>query len=296
MKPFHKPVLCAELLEYLKPANPDALIIDATLGEGGHSEFFLRSWSECRIIGLDADPVMIGRATERLKSWGGRYETHTGWADLFVENWPFAPPDVFLMDLGISKFHFEQSARGFSFRDTDDLDMRLDPNGGENAKDLINHMREEDLANLIFEYGQERYSRRIARAIVRAREGVTIKTADHLARIIFQAVPAAARKTRLHPATRSFQALRIAVNQELIRLERVLKYVPDILSAGGCMAIISFHSLEDRMVKQAFRALDAERFIVMTRKPVRPGVEEMRINPSSRSSRLRVIRHRSSNL
>jgi 16S rRNA (cytosine1402-N4)-methyltransferase len=281
-----------EVAALLVPSRPDALIIDGTLGEGGHSLRFLMSYPESRVVGIDADPVMGTRAADRLGSWGKRFELITGWTDEVLSSWGGAGPDIVLMDLGISTFHYDGSGRGFSFRTDEPLDMRLDTRGDVDAAGLVNSLNEEDLANLIFNYGEERFSRRIARSIVEERKKSPIKDTLRLANTVVKAVPGKARHGRIHAATRTFQALRIAVNGELDRLEKLLAAVPDVLAVGGRLGIISFHSLEDRLVKRSFREKD-ERFggdyRVLTRKPLTPSDEECRSNPPSRSAKFRVL-------
>ena len=281
-----------EVMKYLVPPRPDALIVDGTLGEGGHALRFLESYPECRVIGIDADTVMGQRAVERLSIWRDRFELITGWTDEVLTEWDGAFPDLILMDLGISTFHYDGSGRGFSFKSGEPLDMRLEQDGDSDASELVNTLREEDLANLIYTYGEERFSRRIARRIVEERKKSPINDSSRLAEIVTNAVPAKARHGRIHAATRTFQALRIAVNGELDRLSRLLDTAPGLLAPGGRLGIISFHSLEDRLVKRAFRALDLRfggTYNVLTRKPLVPTEEECRSNPPSRSAKFRVI-------
>ncbi len=281
-----------EVMKYLVPSRPDALIVDGTLGEGGHALRFLESYPECRVIGIDADTVMCQRAAERLSLWRDRFELITGWTDEVLTEWDGAFPDLILMDLGISTFHYDGSGRGFSFKSGEPLDMRLEQDGDSDASELVNTLREEDLANLIYTYGEERFSRRIARRIVEERKKSPINDSSRLAEIVVNAVPAKSRHGRIHAATRTFQALRIAVNGELDRLSRLLDTAPGLLAPGGRLGIISFHSLEDRLVKKAFRALDLRfggTYNVLTRKPLVPTEEECRSNPPSRSAKFRVI-------
>ncbi len=282
-----------EVLEYLAPAGRDAFIVDGTLGEGGHSERFLAAYPEAHVVGIDADPVMASRAAERLSKWSDRFEARVGWSDEVLSRWNEREPDVILMDLGISTYHYEGSGRGFSFSGNEPLDMRLSGSSGQSAADIVNSMREDDLADLIYTFGEERYSRRIARRIIEKRREGRIEQASDLALIVVSAVPPQARHGRIHPATRTFQALRIAVNGELDRLGRLLESAPRLLAKDGRLGIISFHSLEDRMVKRAFRALDVRyggTFEVLTRKPLVPGEREIRENPPSRSAKFRAVR------
>lgn len=284
-------------------------MVDSTLGEGGHSEAFLSQFPTLHIIGIDADSAIQARAKERLAQFGGRMHFYNGWfADFYAAYPPEMPkPNLILFDLGISVFHYERSGRGFSFRHDEPLDMRLNPDSGrESAADIANGMREEELADLIYRYGEEKFSRRIARAIASARQGGRIESSKALADIIFDAVPAGCRYGRIHPATRTFQALRIAVNGELRRLPDALHGAFQILAPGGKMGVITFHSLEDRLVKQYFRNVGRQcvcppeaavcqcggmrRADILTRKPVCPTAEEVRENPPSRSAKLRVVR------
>jgi len=308
----HTPVLLKECLQYLSPEGEkyadNAFMIDSTLGEGGHSNAFLSKFPNLRIMGLDADSSIQARAKERLACFGDRMKFFNGWFNDFYENYPsdLPMPHLILFDLGISVYHYEKSGRGFSFMHDEQLDMRLNSNAEKTAADLVNTMNEKELADMIYLYSEEKYSRRIASAIVSARSGNKICSSKELADIIYNAVPAKYRHEKIHPATRTFQALRIAVNSELHRLPEALKAAFDVLETGGKMGVITFHSLEDRIVKNYFRNLVkvcvcppeypecvcggkpcAE---LLTRKPVSPSQEEIDANSPSRSSKLRVIR------
>jgi 16S rRNA (cytosine1402-N4)-methyltransferase len=193
-----------------------------------------------------------------------------------------------LFDLGVSSPQLDEPTRGFSFQSEGPLDMRMDPSSGVTAADIVNGTQEADLANMIYQFGEERYSRRIARAIVRARANRPIQTTRELVSVIESSVPGPYRRGRIHCATRTFQALRIAVNRELEHLEPALRDAVDVLAPGGRLCVISFHSLEDRIVKQTFRALSGKQLIVLTKKPRLPTEEEMQRNPRSRSAKLRV--------
>ncbi len=292
MIPTHVSVMSDEVMKYLVPLRPDALIIDGTLGEGGHSLRFLETYSDCRVIGIDADTTMGQRASERLSKWKDRFELISGWTDETLAEWANRSPDLILMDLGISTYHYESSGRGFSFKTDEPLDMRLELDGDGDASELVNSLQEEALADLIYNFGEERFSRRIARRIVEERKKSPIVKSSRLAEIVAQAIPSKSRHGRIHAATRTFQALRIAVNGELDRLSRLLDIAPGLLASGGRLGIISFHSLEDRLVKRAFRQLDVRfggTYNVLTRKPLVPTDSERRSNPPSRSAKFRVI-------
>ena len=312
MEIIHTSVLLNETLEWLSPENEsfsdNAFMVDSTLGEGGHSFAFLNRYKNLRIIGLDADQKIQARAKERLSCFGDRMNFHLGWFNDFYANYPdnLPKPNLILFDLGISVFHYERSGRGFSFRYDEELDMRLNDSEGKSASDIVNTMREDELANLIFNYSEERYSRRIARAIVENRQLAPITNSKTLAQIIYDCVPAPYRHGGIHPATKTFQALRIAVNAELNRLPEALNSAFDVLQVGGKMGVITFHSLEDRIVKNTFRnwakvcSCPPEQPIctcggspkveLLTRKPIGPTEEEVKENSPSRSAKLRVIR------
>ena len=312
MKIVHTPVLLNECLELLSPIGEPyekkALMIDSTLGEGGHTYNFLTKYPSLSVIGLDADCVIQARAKERLAEFGDRVHFYNGWFQDFYKNYPeeYDRPDIILFDLGISVFHYEMSQRGFSFRHDEKLDMRLNANSEESAADLVNDLPEEKLANLIYLYGEEKFSRRIAKAIVEARAGGRIESSKALADIIWNCVPGNYRHGNIHPATRTFQALRIAVNGELKRLPHALQDAFRDLKPGGKMGVITFHSLEDRIVKNYFRNLGKQCVCppevavcrcggkqcaeIITRKPVIPTEEEIKMNSPSRSAKLRVIR------
>ncbi|MFW5738279.1 MAG: 16S rRNA (cytosine(1402)-N(4))-methyltransferase RsmH [Spirochaetota bacterium] len=289
MEPIHRSVLVDEVLDYLEPTTTDAVLVDATLGEGGHSASFLQRFPSLRVIGVDVDAAMMARAAERLSAFEERVELVNAWFDDYFERTSISPDRV-LLDLGVSMFHFSLAGRGFSFRADEPLDMRLDADADRSAADLVNELDEEDLANLIYRYGEERLSRRIAARIVDERANATISTTKDLADIVWHSVPPSYRHGRIHPATRTFQALRIAVNSELDRLERVIPLALGRLAVGGRLGIISFHSLEDRIVKHRFREIAAEGpYRVLTKKPVVPSEREIHLNPAARSAKLRVI-------
>ena len=277
---------CAELP--LPPDGAPPLLLDVTLGGGGHSALLLEAHPGLRLIGLDRDPTARAAAAERLGPFGDRV---TIVATSFGDYSPSQPLVAVLADLGVSSPQLDVAARGFSFRADGPIDMRMNPEAGETAAQLIDRLQEQELADLIYAYGEERLSRRIARRLVAERpwSGSGRSSAD-LAYAIGGCFPPQARRGRLHPATRTFQALRIAVNDELGQLERLLQRAPDWLLPGGILAIISFHSLEDRRVKQAFLA--DERLERITRKPLVAEAAEAEANPRSRSAKLRLARRR----
>lgn len=312
MEIVHTPVLLNECLELLSPVGEpyenNAVMVDSTLGEGGHTFNFLTKYKNLSVIGIDADCKIQARAKERLAPFGDRMHFYNGWFNEFYESYPeeFSKPDIILFDLGISVFHYERSMRGFSFRYDEKLDMRLNESAGPSAEDLVNELPEEKLADLIYLYGEEKLSRRIAKAIVDARAGGRIESSKALAEIIWNAVPANYRYGAIHPATRTFQALRIAVNSELKRLPGALHSAFNDLKINGKMGVITFHSLEDRIVKNYFRNLGKQCVCppevavcrcggepcaeIITRKPVCPTEEEIKNNSPSRSAKLRVVR------
>lgn len=283
-----------EVLQCLSPQSGQT-IVDGTLGGGGHTRLLAEAVGPTgRVIACDQDAVAIERAELAL---AGLPITllHGNFCDLPELLTPLDLPPIngVLLDLGLSSDQLADAERGFSFQLGGPLDLRFDTSRGEPAWRLLNRLSSEHLADLIFAYGEERFSRRIARAIVDARQHQTIKTADELAMIVRKAIPKPRHQgsqgndyKRIDPATRTFQALRIAVNDELKSLEIALKRLPSIMQAGGKLAVLSFHSLEDRRVKEAFRQ-DA-RYAIITRKPIRPSDDEVARNPRSRSARLRV--------
>lgn len=312
MEIVHTPVLLNECLSYLSPVGEpfesSAYMIDSTLGEGGHSFNFLSKYPTLKIKGLDADSVIQARARERLSPFGERMSFYNGWFNDFYRNFPSDAerPNLILFDLGISVFHYERSGRGFSFRHDEVLDMRLNSETSESAADVVNTMEEQKLANMIYLYSDEKYSRRIASEICRIRQSSRIESTKQLADIIFNAVPAKYRHGNIHPATRTFQALRIQVNSELSRLPEAIHDAFNVLAPMGKLGVITFHSLEDRIVKNYFRNLGKQCVCppevpvcncggtpcaeVLTRKPVEPTEEEVRTNSPSRSAKLRVVR------
>jgi 16S rRNA (cytosine1402-N4)-methyltransferase len=294
-RPGHTPVLREQVVELLSPRGRK-LIVDCTIGLGGHAEALIEQADEDAVlIGLDVDESNLRRAKDRLASFPGRVRLfRANFSELatVLAEVGSATADVILADLGLASSQLDDAQRGFSFAVEGPLDMRMDDRLQQTAGDLVNTLAETDLADLIYSYGEERYSRRIARAIVAARKVEAVRTTTQLAEIAAKAYPAAARRTRrgVHPATRTFQALRIAVNDELANLDALLGSLPALLSVGGRAAMISFHSLEDRRVKTAFAALVEQGSAkLLTRKPITPSDEQKKLNPRSRSAKLRGI-------
>lgn len=300
----HASVLLAETVELLAP-KPGEVFVDATLGLGGHTKALLETEATLRVIGIDQDAAALELAKERLREFGDRVEFRQG---NFADIRKFATSaDGILADLGVSSLQFDSETRGFSFRFDAPLDMRMDAEGDdETAGELLERLTQDEIANIIYEYGEERFSRRIARRIVERRDaGNPVRTTKELAEIVERSVPRKP-KDKIHPATKTFQALRIAVNRELEVLEGFLKDSIDLLKPNGRLAIISFHSLEDRMVKQAFLKASGrcqcppripqcicgakKQVEILTKKPITAGDDELDVNPRSRSAKLRAVR------
>ncbi len=283
----HLPVLLAESLELLA-VKPGGLYVDGTLGLGGHAaEVLRRSAPDGRLLGVDKDGETLERAMARLAPFGPRVRFARADFREIPELLGGARADGILLDLGVSSVQLDTADRGFSFQADGPLDMRMDRTRGETAAEVVNRTRERDLADLIFRFGEERGSRRIARAITRARERGPIRTTAELAEVVRRAAPRG--RPGLHPATRTFQALRIRVNRELEGLSPALGALAECLAPGGRLVVIAFHSLEDREVKHTFRDLATRGFRLLTKKPIRPGAEELRLNPRARSARLRAV-------
>jgi 16S rRNA (cytosine1402-N4)-methyltransferase len=284
----HTSVLLDETLELLA-VRPGGLWVDGTVGLGGHAAALLRATSpDGRLVGLDRDTETLERARAVIRPFGDRARLEAGDFREIPERLGDDRADGVLLDLGISSAQLDDPERGFSFQGDGPLDMRMDRTRGETAADVVNTLREKELADLIYLHGEERASRRIARAIVRARERSAIRTTGELADIVRRAAPRGARRG-FHPATRTFQALRIHVNRELEGLGESLERIAGVLAPGGRLAVIAFHSLEDRAVKTTFRDLSREGYRRLTKKPVRPSESETRTNPRARSARLRVL-------
>jgi 16S rRNA (cytosine1402-N4)-methyltransferase len=294
----HVPVLLTEVLDGLAPGG-GGRYLDGTLGGGGHAAAVLEaSAPDGCLLGIDADPAALAAAGARLSSFGERVTlAHGNFRDLgrLAREHGFEQVDGILLDLGVSSYQLDTPERGFSFAADAPLDMRLDPTSGATAADLVNGTPEADLADLIFRYGEERGSRRIARFIAEARRKQPIATTIELAELVARAL--GGRHGKIHPATRTFQALRIAVNRELESLETALPQAVELLAPGGRMAIIAFHSLEDRIVKLFFRAESGyggseqpARLQIITKKPIEASEQEARTNPRSRSAKLRIAK------
>jgi 16S rRNA (cytosine1402-N4)-methyltransferase len=300
----HEPVLLNEVLEYLRPSRPDGTLVDATVGLGGHAEALLERYAEVRLVAIDRDPEALERSKERLSRFGDRVMfvrgRHESLIDILKQSGVVAASGL-LADLGVSSMQLDDAARGFSFRFEGPLDMRMGAEG-RSAADIVNTMDEQELATIIRDYGEEPMSRRIARAIVAARAEAPIETTTRLAEVI-----RSVKKARFHeidPSTLTFQALRIATNEELVGLDRFADDAVSVLEPGARAGIISFHSLEDRIVKRAFRRLQGECTCppgmpvcgcgavpvvkILTGRPVTASEEEEQRNPRSRSAKLRV--------
>ena len=287
MSVLHTPVLLEAILEWLR-IRPGGTYVDATLGTGGHATEIARRLTTGRLIGLDRDPQALAIAGERLKEFGERVTlVHAEFSRIgeVAANLNLPPVDGLIADLGISTLELDSPERGFSFRWPAPLDMRMNPDSPLTAADIVNHWPEKELADLLYLRAEERNSRRIARAIVRARP---IRDTEHLATVVAGAQKVRGRQ-KLHPATKTFLALRTAVNREEEELGQFLSRTPATLAQGGRMIVLSYHSLEDRMVKHEFQRLAREKsFRVLTKKVILPGDEEIRNNPRSRSAKMRV--------
>ena len=315
----HTPVMSGECINLLSSRNNSDLFVDANTGEGGHSFAFLSAFVHLKMVCIDADSTILDIAKKRLEPFKDRIYFYNGWSFDFFTEYPseLKRPDFILFDLGVSSFHYKLSGKGFSFEKDEYLDMRIDSNGPVTAAELIARLPEKELADLIYNNSGERYSRRIASLIVNERQKSAITSTSALAGLINRAVPASysqqAQKGRslqrrhgqINPATRTFQALRIAVNGELSKLHALLEAAFRVLEPGGRLAVISFHSLEDKIVKNFIRERNkncicppqapicncsGRRSVnVLTKKGIIPSNEEIERNPPSRSARLRVV-------
>ena len=304
----HLPVLPDEVLHFLS-LRPGPLVVDGTVGLGGHAEQVLDADDAAELIGIDRDTAALDRAGHRLERFGDRVRlVHDNFREIgrVLDQLGVATADAVLLDIGVSSLQLDDPNRGFSFRSDGPLDMRMDRSRGLTAAEWLAEAEVREIEEILFRYGEERYARRIARAIVEARTRGSLETTAALAAVIRRAVPGAGRQQRIDPATRSFQALRIVVNEELAHLEAGLAAAFDRLSVGGILAVISFHSLEDRIVKTFLRTraascvcppdlpvcvcskkIEAE---ILTRKPVTASDEERVQNPRARSAKLRAAR------
>ena len=308
-EPQHVPVLLERIVELLEPAlrKPGSVLVDATLGLGGHAAALLAAAPQARLVGLDRDPDALAVARRRLEPFAGRctfvHAVYDALPDVLAA---YGVPSVeaVLLDLGVSSLQLDEVQRGFSYAQDAPLDMRMDPRHGPSAADVVNSYSVEELARVLKEYGEERFARRIAQAIVRERHAGPLDSSARLAEIVRNAIPAATRRTGGHPAKRTFQALRIEVNRELEALHDVLPAAVAALAPGGRLAVLSYHSLEDRMVKRVMAAgtrdpLPADLPVTaeQVRSPLRaltrgaetPGDAEVTANPRAASARLRAV-------
>jgi len=306
--PIHRPVLSQEIVSLLDPC-PGGVVVDGTVGLGGHAEALLQAESGVTVIGIDRDEEALRHAANRLSPFKERVRLiHGNYRDL-GEHLDVLGIDTitgFLLDLGLSSLQLDTADRGFSFRHAGPLDMRMDTTQSMTAAELVNHSSEDELVRILRDYGEERFARRIVRAILAARAKELIETTGRLAEIVHSAIPRKFHPKAIHPATRTFQALRIAVNEELANLKEGLEGGFQAIAPGGVIAVISFHSLEDRIVKGFFRykALSCTcppdfpvcvcdkkvEVEIITRKPIRPSPEEVAKNPRARSAKLRAAR------
>lgn len=304
---FHEPIMTQEILSFL-PEIDNPVFVDGTTGEGGHSELFLKNMKSGTLISIDRDPVILNIARDRLKKY--TYINHilvndnfSNINEILSEN-NISGIDFIFLDLGISMFHFKGAERGFSFND-DALDMRLDENSEQSAYDIVNYFDEKEIADILKIYGEESFAKRIARTIVEKRKEQLIEKAVDLKNIIVSAIPKKFQKDKINPATQSFQALRIYVNDELSHLKKTLYHAMEALNLNGRIAVFSFHSLEDRIVKNIFRHFakscncpdnypmcqcDGKAVLkLLSKKPIIPTMEECQANPASRSTKLRIV-------
>ena len=302
----HVPVLLDECIKYLN-IRPDGIYVDGTLGLGGHSEQIARRLNGGRLIAIDRDLTSIERAGARLEPWADRVTiVHGNFRDVaaILDELGVDAVDGMLFDLGVSSPQLDDGQRGFSYMQDAPLDMRMDPADNVDAWFIVNRWPEDKIARILRDYGEERHANRIAAAIVKRRQEREIATTLELVEVIKSAMPAAALREKQHPAKRSFQAIRIAVNDELSAVSQMMESAPDRLKPGGRLCVISFHSLEDRIVKNAIHEREngctcpreapvctcgfVRTLRSVTRKPVTPGGEELELNPRSRSAKLRV--------
>ncbi len=288
---MHLPVLQKEVLKYLDP-KPDENFIDATFGEGGHSLAILeRNAPKGKVLGIELDPILYQKLKERKVE--RLVLVNDSYANLkeIVREYNFGPIQGILFDLGMSSWHLEESGRGFSFQKDEALDMRYHPQQNPlTAQEILNRWKEKEIERILREYGEERFSRRITREIVRERQKALIKTTSRLVEIVRKAIPGKYQRQKIHSSTRTFQALRTAVNDELANLEKALPQALEVLGKNGRIVVISFHSLEDRIVKNFFRENAKKGLLqILTKKPIVPTAEELQENPRARSAKLRAI-------
>lgn len=290
---IHKPVMSQEVLSMLN-LKSGSTVVDATLGLGGHAAGMIeRILPAGKFIGIDKDEEALNIAQENLRPFARHCMfAHDDFRNLdkILERLDIAGVDAVLFDLGVSSYQLENAARGFSIRAEGPLDMRMDRKSFISAYDLLNNLTEEEISSILWRFGQERFSHRIARSIVVAREKAPISTTKQLAELVTRALPYKARFHKIHPATRTFQALRIAVNRELDAFDEGLKKAASLLNKKGRICTITFHSLEDRIAKENFRELARTgRFSLVFKKVLRPSLDEIRDNPRARSAKMRVI-------
>jgi len=292
-KPLHRPVLLNEVVALLD-LKPGKIVVDCTVGMGGHSVAIApRLLPHGRLIGIDRDAQALEQARTRLMEFHPQLELlHDNFRNLpaILQRLGFTTVQGLVADLGMSSLHVDDAQRGFSFLKEGPLDMRMDQQQPTTAAMLLRRLSERDLAMLITTYGEERWARRIAKRIVATRRRHPIETTAQLAQLVTAAVPSARSSRRIHPATRTFLALRIAVNDELSALDSLLQVLPDVLAPEGRAVLVTFHSLEDRLVKHAFRrGMQEGLFRLLTRKPIQPSVQEVAENPRARSAKLRAV-------
>ena len=305
----HQPVMVEEVFQLLQPAlmANDALFVDCTLGLGGHSEYFLKHLEKLKVVGFDQDQIALSRAQTRLKDFKNRIIfIHSNFERFSQElnNVAINSVNAFLFDLGVSSIQIDEKSRGFSYLDENKLDMRMDQTQTFSAKELINEWSEAEISKVLFEFGEEKFAKKIAKNIVKKRELAPIETTAQLVALIEKSIPAPARRSGGNPAKRTFQALRIAVNQELEVLKKALADALTLLKPGGRIAVLSYHSLEDRIVKELFKSQIAKSelprklpvveslsqdFRLLNTKPIKPSFQEIEFNSRSKSAKLRGI-------